>query len=212
MQVDDGAFCVKLVRRTLFRCGLSSGYIACQPSIPVNMPAAINKPPTMRAVIRPPRGFSSNQARVRLDRMAMKPYTPAWVSAVMIHNTSACPQIGPASIFRNCGNIASMKTYAFGLSKLVSMLSLLLARPVNDATGLEGGYDFQLYWSPDASTDNAAPRLAQDGTPIPATPDADSGLTLFAAVQQQLGLKLDSQKGQVDVLVVDHAEKVPTGN
>jgi len=98
------------------------------------------------------------------------------------------------------------------LSKLVSMLSLLLARPVNDATGLEGGYDFQLYWSQDASTDSSAPRLAQDGTPIPATPDADSGLTLFAAVQQQLGLKLDSQKGQVDVLVVDHAEKVPTGN
>jgi uncharacterized protein (TIGR03435 family) len=98
------------------------------------------------------------------------------------------------------------------MTKLVSMLSLLLARPVYDATGLEGGYDFQLYWSQDASTDIAAPKLAQDGTPIPAVPDTDSGPTLFAAVQQQLGLRLDSKKGQVDVLIVDHAEKMLTGN
>jgi uncharacterized protein (TIGR03435 family) len=98
------------------------------------------------------------------------------------------------------------------MTKLVTMLSTLLAKPVHDATGLEGGYGFQLFWSPDASTDNAAPRLTQGGAPIPADPDADSGPTLFAAVQQQLGLKLESKKDQVDVLVVDHAEKIPTVN
>jgi uncharacterized protein (TIGR03435 family) len=52
----------------------------------------------------------------------------------------------------------------------------------------------------------------QDGTPVPPEPDTDSGPTLLAAVQQQLGLKLESKKDQVDVLVVDHAEKVPTRN
>jgi uncharacterized protein (TIGR03435 family) len=98
------------------------------------------------------------------------------------------------------------------MTKLVSMLSQFLARPVHDATGLEGGYDFQLFWSPDTSTENAAPRLTQGGTPIPNDPDTDSGPTLFAAVQQQLGLKLESKKDQVDVLVVDHAEKIPTVN
>jgi len=98
------------------------------------------------------------------------------------------------------------------MAKLVSMLSLLLARPVHDATGLDGGYDFQLFWSPEASTDNASPRLAQDGSPIPAVPDTDSSPTLLLAVQQQLGLKLESKKDQVDVLVVDHAEKIPTVN
>jgi uncharacterized protein (TIGR03435 family) len=98
------------------------------------------------------------------------------------------------------------------MTKLVSMLSTLLGRPVHDATGLEGGYDFQLFWSPDASADNASPRRTQDGTPMPNDPDTDSGPTLFAAIQQQLGLKLESKKDQVDVLVVDHTKKVPTGN
>ncbi len=98
------------------------------------------------------------------------------------------------------------------MEKLVSMLSILLTKPVHDATGLEGSYDFQLFWSGDTSTDNAAPRLTQGGTPIPKDPDEDSGPTLFAAVQQQLGLKLESKKDQVDVLVVDHAEKIPTVN
>jgi uncharacterized protein (TIGR03435 family) len=98
------------------------------------------------------------------------------------------------------------------MTKLVSMLSLLLARPVYDATSLGGRYDFQLSWSQDASANSAASRLMQDGTPIPADPETESGPTLFAAVQQQLGLRLDSRKGQVDVLVVDHAEKVPTEN
>jgi uncharacterized protein (TIGR03435 family) len=77
------------------------------------------------------------------------------------------------------------------MAKLVTMLSLLLARPVHDATGLEGGYDFQLFWSPDASTDNSSPRRAQDGSPIPPDPDTDFGPTLFDAVRQQLGLNLN---------------------
>jgi uncharacterized protein (TIGR03435 family) len=48
--------------------------------------------------------------------------------------------------------------------------------------------------------------------PLSAQPDADSGPNLFAAVQEQLGLKLEKAKGPVEILVVDHAEKVPTGN
>jgi uncharacterized protein (TIGR03435 family) len=66
--------------------------------------------------------------------------------------------------------------------------------PVTDATGLKGEYDFVLWWSFDA-LDN---------------PDAGPGM--FTAIQSQLGLKLEPKKGLVDVLVIDHAEKVPTGN
>lgn len=98
------------------------------------------------------------------------------------------------------------------MTKLASLLSQFLARPVRDATGLDGVYDFQMFWSGSASADNAAPRLAQDGSPIPRDPEADSGPTLPAAVQQQLGLRLDAKKDQVDILVVDHAEKIPTIN
>jgi uncharacterized protein (TIGR03435 family) len=66
-------------------------------------------------------------------------------------------------------------------------------RPVNDSTGLSGTFDMALEWVPD-------PEPGQ--TP----PDAPSGAPFFQAVKEQLGIKLDSQKGPVDTLVVDHIE------
>ena len=101
-----------------------------------------------------------------------------------------------------------MNAIAAPVTKLVSTLSNLLGRPVSDGTGLTGEYDFRLAWWPDV----AEPRRQQDGSPVPSAPDADSGPTLFGALQTQLGLRLEPMKGQVDVLVIDHAEKAPTGN
>jgi len=77
---------------------------------------------------------------------------------------------------------------------LAGMLSGQLHHPVIDATGLTGNYDIALYWD-------------MSGTSNP-----DAGPTLEAAVQSQLGLKLEQKKGPVDIVVVDHAEKVPTEN
>jgi uncharacterized protein (TIGR03435 family) len=71
---------------------------------------------------------------------------------------------------------------------------------VTDATGLKGKYDFTLSWLPG----NAAL--------IAATPDTETLPDLFNAVQQQFGLKLEPNKARVDILVVDHIEKVPIGN
>ncbi len=66
-------------------------------------------------------------------------------------------------------------------------------RPVIDNTGLSGTFDMALEWEPD---------------PAPGQPaaDAPSGAPFFQAVKEQLGIKLESQKGPVDVLVVDHIE------
>ena len=66
-------------------------------------------------------------------------------------------------------------------------------RPVIDNTRLSGTFDMDLEWLPD-------PEPGQ--TP----PDAPSGASFFQAVKEQLGIKLDSQKGPVDTLVVDHIE------
>jgi uncharacterized protein (TIGR03435 family) len=66
-------------------------------------------------------------------------------------------------------------------------------RPVIDNTRLSGTFDMALEWAPD-------PEPGQ--TP----PDAPSGAPFFQAVKEQLGIKLDSQKGPVDTLVVDHIE------
>ena len=89
------------------------------------------------------------------------------------------------------------------------MLAGQLGRPVVDATGLTGKYDFALYW---AYGDGSAGRAsASDSTPLAGAVDPD-GPTIFEAVQSQLGLKLEQKKGPVDIVVVDHAEKIPTEN
>ena len=88
---------------------------------------------------------------------------------------------------------------------LAANLAPLLQRVVSDRTGLTGNYDFELTWTPE--------QLPQGrGDAPPGTPPIDpNGPSLFTALQEQLGLKLESTKGAVDVLVVDHVEK-PTAD
>jgi len=81
--------------------------------------------------------------------------------------------------------------------------------PVVDQTGLTGVYDFKLDWAPTVRT--ASPGATTDGaTATPADPAA--GLTLFDAVQSQLGLKLESRKLPLSVIVIDRLERVPSDN
>jgi uncharacterized protein (TIGR03435 family) len=94
------------------------------------------------------------------------------------------------------------------LGTVVTLLSRFEREPVVDLTGFKGPYEIALEWTPDdrrAATGDATGRT-------PAATDGASGASLFTAVQEQLGLKLESRKGPLDVLVVDHAEKVPTDN
>jgi len=83
------------------------------------------------------------------------------------------------------------------MHELVSLLSSQLQKPVVDKTGLTGRYDFTLRW--------AAEQLSL----VPGTPtgDADKSPSIFTALREQLGLRLDSTKGPLEVLVIDHAEK-----
>ena len=78
--------------------------------------------------------------------------------------------------------------------------SNVLDRPVVDQSGLSGRFDFDLSWTPDDSQFNGRFRTPPQSTEAPL-----SGL--FAAIQEQLGLKLDATKTMVDVMVIDHAEK-----
>jgi uncharacterized protein (TIGR03435 family) len=86
------------------------------------------------------------------------------------------------------------------MSILVSQLSQQLGRSVIDKTGLTGQYDFDLKWTPEFGQSQGGPA---DAGPPPDSP----GPSIFTALQEQLGLKLESTKSQVDVLVVDHAEQ-----
>jgi uncharacterized protein (TIGR03435 family) len=94
------------------------------------------------------------------------------------------------------------------IANLVRHLSRVLGRKVVDKTGLTGKYDFTLKWTPDQSQSAMlrGPEGGQPGTGSAAAPEA-SEPSIFTALQEQLGLKLDSQKGPVEILIIDHVEK-----
>ena len=115
------------------------------------------------------------------------------------------------------------------MAKLVDQLSNQMDKPVNDLTGLTAKYDFNLDFLPD---ENAMSKIAMmpmgggaasfshdGGGPRPDGPGPEGARReevavppLPAALQEQLGLKLEARKGPVDLIIVDKMEKVPTDN
>jgi uncharacterized protein (TIGR03435 family) len=92
------------------------------------------------------------------------------------------------------GHLMSDRTPMY---RFVMLLSRQLRQAVLDKTGLTGDYAIDLKWTPDSGPADAA---------------AESGPSIFSAIQAQLGLKLEPHKSPVDILVIDHAEKVPVAN
>jgi uncharacterized protein (TIGR03435 family) len=112
----------------------------------------------------------------------------------------------PADFKPPAGRVFASSTAIIGsavpVSQLVYSLSQRLDRPVIDKTGLKGLFDFRLEFAP---IQPSAAALADGGA-------APAGLTdprpsVFAAIQDQLGLRLDSTRGPVDVVVVDSIQK-----
>ena len=99
---------------------------------------------------------------------------------------------------------------AVPMTSLANLLSQQLHRTVIDKTGLTGKYDLELNWTPDQGSDPMF--KGTDGSPqrADAAPDT-SGPSIFTALQEQLGLKLQSAKGPVETLVIDHVE-MPSEN
>ena len=115
------------------------------------------------------------------------------------------------SFGRGGAGVMSMSANGVPISNLVRSLSGQLGRPVYDKTGLTGNYDFKLEWSRDDSVSLPSHDGGGGDGPAPAAPPDASGPSLTTAVQEQLGLKLESTKGPVDVLVVDSVEQ-PTSD
>jgi uncharacterized protein (TIGR03435 family) len=89
------------------------------------------------------------------------------------------------------------------MQRLAMLLSRFERLTVIDQTGLSGDYEVKLEWT-HQPTGNVLP--TSDAT------DAAVGPSIFTALQEQLGLRLESRHGSVDVLVIDHAEQTPTEN
>ena len=91
------------------------------------------------------------------------------------------------------------------MEALAGLVSMVLGRPVRDETGLDGAYDFKLDWAPDSTQGPAA----RPGEPAPAIEPGPG--SIFAALTEKLGLRLESKKGPVPVYVVEKIEK-PSDN
>ena len=87
------------------------------------------------------------------------------------------------------------------LSEFASLMQryVRLDRPIVDHTGIAGKYDFKLSWTPDFSQ--------FDGNPPGPVRNDENAPSLYTAIQEQLGLKLEAVKEPADVLVIDHVEK-----
>jgi uncharacterized protein (TIGR03435 family) len=104
-------------------------------------------------------------------------------------------RFGPGSMIGN----------AVHLSLFTRFLSQRLDRQVIDKTNLSGRFDIQLRWTPDIGENP----LDLGGNTIP--PADPSHPSIFAAIQEQLGLRLESTRAPVEILVIDHVEK-PSAN
>jgi uncharacterized protein (TIGR03435 family) len=106
---------------------------------------------------------------------------------------------GPVMMMTGRGRILARQQ---SMRDLANFLTIQVGAPVTDGTALTEKYDFTLTYSPEGLNGPASASGSDN-------PDAP---TLFAAVQAQLGLKLESRQGPVELVVIDHIEKTPTGN
>jgi uncharacterized protein (TIGR03435 family) len=100
------------------------------------------------------------------------------------------------------------------MAMLAGMLSSQLGQTVTDATSLQGKYDVGLYWVTGSRSAPPPPPPPDGGGSMPTAvlAESEAGPTLMQAVQDQLGLRLESKKGPVEFIVVDRMEKAPTEN
>jgi len=102
------------------------------------------------------------------------------------------------------GSGLSVADFAMALTELPPRSSGV-DRIVQDRTGLNGRFDFDLEWTPDPTRNRASPNSTADGPTLSDFPG------IFTAVQEQLGLKLESAKASFDFVVIDHVER-PTAD
>jgi uncharacterized protein (TIGR03435 family) len=94
------------------------------------------------------------------------------------------------------------------MAQFTGAISNMLGRSVIDKTGYNGTFDIHLEFTPEGIAPLGGGGFGGPGGPAADAAGADSSRpSIFTAVQRQLGLKLESQKGPVEILVIDHVEK-----
>jgi len=125
---------------------------------------------------------------------------PAKGSAKLTRDDSAT---GGGSFSTGPGTASATSVTMGRLTEFLAGPRAGLGLPVVDQTGLTGRYTFTLRWTPEGTSPS---QREENGRAVDAPP------SIFTALQEQLGLKLEKRKLPVDVLVIDHAERIPTAN
>jgi uncharacterized protein (TIGR03435 family) len=111
------------------------------------------------------------------------------------------PPGGTMMMMNGSTGVATLSSNAIPISNLTNMLSMQVGQQVVDQTGLKGTYQFTLQF---------APQMGLGGMPPPPGAEASSNSdqpSIFTALQEQLGLKLESTKGQIDTITIDRIEE-----
>jgi uncharacterized protein (TIGR03435 family) len=125
-------------------------------------------------------------------------------SSVKIVRSAEGPDHPPVMLFQDLGKL---KVNNGSMQDFVSVMASVLDRPVVDRTGIAGRYDFTLNWTPDDS------QFRSLGATIPhPTGSMNAPPPLSTALQEQIGLKLESIRAPIETLVIDHVEKPHESN
>ncbi len=142
---------------------------------------------------------------VHRETRVMSRYTLKFSKAVNTLKRSSEPEPpGPRIVPNFVNGHFRYAQHNLPLKAFAGFLTTQLSAPVADESGLSGDYDFTIEFMPDERWRG----FQGAAVPVESEPFPD----LFFAIQNQLGLKLEAQKGPVEVVVVDHADKVPVAN
>ena len=154
-----------------------------------------------------------NDGRIRLqtllaDRFRLQIHRetkeiPQYVLSIGKYGTKLKPVAepaakGPTGVRGGCGQLTGMHT---NMANFAYVLTRQMRRPVVDHTGLDSRYDFQIDFTPEGGCGGPA------GEPAQPAADVSDRPSIFTAIQETLGLKLEPHKGPFEVLVIDNAAK-----
>lgn len=137
--------------------------------------------------------------KFHMDKRELNAYVLSVAKAgPKLEKSAADPSTPSAFFFRQLGNLTFRNITMEGFSK---WMQTVLDRPVVNHTDLAGRFDGKLKWNPDES------QFAIFGVKVVHSDEPDAPPDLYKAIQEQIGLKLDAGKPNVDVMVIDHVEK-----
>jgi uncharacterized protein (TIGR03435 family) len=144
--------------------------------------------------------------RFRLEYHVTQKSMPYLALAVGKNGSKLTEAVESSGSSHNSFLIGKIDSDRVTMTTLATVISRFLGVTVVDRTGLTGWYAVKLEWSREPPETSHPPESPLTASVEPLGPN------IFSAVESQLGLKLEHRKGPLDVMVIDHAERVPIGN